>query len=416
MKDVLLEKFFELARWEEAIEGAYAKDIRRSTLKALCSPEVRTEIYRAFKADTICIAPPHEAQIPKDDGTMRTVYANEEIDRVLLAIANNLLLDVCPEMIHPACTSYQKGIGTGKVVTKVSKEITDHDGWKADLSKYFDSVPIEYIDGVFDKIEAKLGKSAIISWLRRYYHSDYVIDIEGKLIEKYTSLKQGCAVASFLANSVLYHVDKKLSEMSGVYYRYSDDMIFIGEDAAAALATLESELSKMTMKLNPKKVEAINGNSWFKFLGFNIKGGQITLSGSRVKKFQKEIEKRTIKDRNASQKSALNNVNRFLYVGDGTYSWATSVLPIVNVEKDVATLNEYVLDSLRAVATGKRKIGGLGSVKTGESYTIVRGTGKNVKANRLRTAKTIEGYMPISAMRNALITDRAAYETLVRQL
>ena len=243
-----------------------------------------------------------------------------------------------------------------------------------------------------------------------------MIDIDGNVIEKYTSLKQGCAVASFLANSVLYHIDQKLSEMSGVYYRYSDDMIFIGEDAPAALETLEGELEKMTMKLNPKKVEGINGNSWFKFLGFNIKGQQITLSASRTKKFQKEIEKRTIKNRKASFKSALKSVNRFLYVGDGTYSWATSVLPIINVDKDIATLNEYVLDAIRAVATGKRKIGGLGSVKTGESYTIVRGTGRNVKANRAKTTKQLQGYKPIEAMRNALLTDRADYSTLVREL
>ena len=160
--DILLDNFFDMPRWEEAIESGVAKEIDKATLRVLCSPDCRLEIYRRFKANMIDVAPPHEAQIPKDDGTMRTVYANEPIDRILLAIANNLLMDMCPEMIHPACTSYQKGIGTGKVVTKVSKEISNHDGWKADLSKYFDSVPIEYIDGVFDAIEAKFGHSAII--------------------------------------------------------------------------------------------------------------------------------------------------------------------------------------------------------------------------------------------------------------
>ena len=172
----------------------------------------------------------------------------------------------------------------------------------------------------------------------------------------------------------------------------------------------------MEMTLNPKKVEVVRKDRWIKFLGFNIKGNQITLSKNRVKSFQKEIEKRTIKQRNITLKRAINQVNSYLYKGDGTYSWATSVLPIINVEKDIDVLNEYVLDALRACATNKKKIGGLGSVNDREDYTILRGTGKNVTANRNKTDKEIEGYLSIRCMQNALLTRRAVYETLVRNM
>ena len=142
----------------------------------------------------------------------------------------------------------------------------------------------------------------------------------------------------------------------------------------------------------------------------------ITLSKNRVKSFQKEIEARTIKQRNISAKRALNQVNNYLYKGDGTYSWATSVLPIINVEKDIETLNTFVMDAIRACATNKKKIGGLGSVNDKEDYTILRGTGKNVAANRKKTEKEIEGYLSIGCMQNALLTRRAVYETLVRSM
>ena len=142
----------------------------------------------------------------------------------------------------------------------------------------------------------------------------------------------------------------------------------------------------------------------------------ITLHKGRIKSFQKEIENRTIKQRNISSTRALNQVNNYLYKGDGQYSWATSVLPIINVEKDIETLNQYVMDSLRACATGKKKIGGLGSVNDKADYTILRGVGKNVKANRMKTPKEIDGYLSIACMRNALITNRAVYDTLVRSM
>ena len=113
---------------------------------------------------------------------------------------------------------------------------------------------------------------------------------------------------------------------------------------------------------------------------------------------------------------ALNQVNNYLYKGDGQYSWATSVVPIINVKKDIETLNAFVLDALRACATGKKKIGGLGSVNDKADYTILRGTGKNVTANRGKTEKEIENYLSIGCMRNAILTNRAVYDTLVRSM
>ena len=92
------------------------------------------------------------------------------------------------------------------------------------------------------------------------------------------------------------------------------------------------------------------------------------------------------------------------------------MLPIINVEKDIDTLNMFVMDAIRACATKKKKIGGLGSINDQADYTILRGTGKNVTANRHKTDKEIEGYFTLQCMQNAILTRRAVYETLVRCL
>jgi hypothetical protein len=217
-----------------------------------------------------------------------------------------------------------------------------------------------------------------------------------------------------LADAVLYHLDETVSMLPGYYVRYSDDLLYIGNEWGSAFQVVRSILGEMNMTLNPKKVEQVYKDRWVKFLGFNIKGDKITLHRGRVKSFQKEIASRTIKQRNISMTRAVNSVNNFLYKGDGRYSWATSVLPIINVEKDIETLNAYVMDALRACATKKTKIGGLGSVNDQPDYTIIRGTGKNVTANRLKTEKEIPGYFTLGCMRNAILTRRAVYETLVR--
>lgn len=420
-EDKILKMFFEKERWEYAINKGVIKDIPKTQLIQLTKPEVRVAMYEAIVSGKYEIMPPHTAQIPKDTpGEFRTVYVNEPIDRILLSIANDLLFDLTPEMIHKACTSYQRGIGCGAIVKDVSKNICKAQGeiigWKSDLSKYFDSVPLEYIDKAFDDVERKHGKSKLIDVLRKYYHCNLFFDTDGILQESYQSLKQGCSVASWLADVIIYHIDEKISKLDGYYVRYSDDMLFIGKDYTRAMVILDSELRKMQMKLNPKKVEYLTHTKWFKFLGFSIKGADISLSSTRIKTFQKEIESRTIRKRDTSLKRAINAVNRYLYKGNGEFSWATQVLSVCNVRKDINELNKFVMDCLRAVSTGKKKVGGLGYIKDQKDGCIARGIGRNVSANKRKTDDTIDGYLTIGCMQNAMLTRKAVYNTLVASL
>ena len=306
MEDKILRMFFDIGRWEHAIDKGVDKDIRKDQLLRLTDERTRLAMAEAMMQGRYAISPPHTAQIPKENGEYRTVYVNEPIDRIVLSIANDLLFDLMPEMVHPACKSYQRGIGCGKVVQEVSRRIVEASkmgcmGWKADLSKYFDSVPIAFVDAAFDKVEAKHGHSALIDVLRKYYHADLYFDGDNELHSRYQSLKQGCAVASWLANVLLYGLDEELSQMKGYYVRYSDDMLFIGEDYERAMNVLEQRLGAMSMRLNPKKVEYLTADKWFKFLGFGIRGGMISLSSSRIKTFQREIERRTIKQRRTTR-------------------------------------------------------------------------------------------------------------------
>lgn len=419
--DKILKMFFDIDRWTKAIEKGVGKDIRKDQLILLTDENTRLAIADAMRKGKYEISPPHTAQIPKENGEFRTVYVNEPIDRVILSIANDLLFDLMPDMVHVSCKSYQTKIGCGKVVIEVSNKMvaTEKDGylgWKSDLSKYFDSVPIQYIDEAFDKVEAQHGHSVLIDVLRKYYHCDLYFDEDNNLLRQYQSLKQGCAVASWLADVLLYDLDEELSQMDGFYTRYSDDMLFVGKEYGKAMSVLQRRLEEKTMKLNPKKVEYLTMDTWFKFLGFSIKGSMISLSSSRIKTFQHEIEKRTIRKPGITPAKAINAVNRYLYKGNGEFSWATQILPVCNVRKDLDELNKFAMDCLRAVQTGKRKVGGLGYVKTKQDGCIVRGLGRNVKANRSKTDSDIPGYLTIVCMQNAILTRRAVYNTLVASL
>lgn len=425
MKDKLLEEMFKMSRWEQLIEKAELKGIDKGELRQMCKPEVRAAIYMAIKNETMEFMPSHMAKIPKDTpGEFRTVFVGENVDRCIQSLINDCLFELFSEMVHPACKSYQKNLGTGKTVKELSTILantkTDIIGIKSDFHHYFDVVNIDAIINVFDTIETKLGfergTEPVMNLLRKTWNNNLVFDLDGNLTEQYCGIRQGNAIGSFLADVILYELDDFMSKKYKFYCRYSDDCITIHDNPDEIIDDMNNIICKYGVSLNPRKVQTLYKNQWFKFLGFNLKDDMITLSKSRVKTFQKEIESRTIKCKGTTQKKALNKINRYMYVGDGVYSWSTAVLPIINVQKDIDTLNTFVMDAIRACATGKTKIGGLGSVNDKPDHTILRGTGKNVAANRNKTGKEIDGYLSISCMRNALLTDKEVYEMLVRGL
>lgn len=423
MEDKLFEKFFlESERWERAIKKGIEKGIPRAELSEMCRPEWRRNLAIQFLTGNYKTAPPHMALIPKDKpGEFRTVYVNEAKDRVILSMLNDLFVEVFRDMIHDHCLSYLPSIGTGKIVKYISpvlleaKSIRGYVGWKIDLKKYFDSVPLWAIDKLYDKMK-KRYKSCVIDASQQYYHQDLAFDTEGNLVEKYQSLKQGCAVASFLADALLYDMDAKLTQMAksvgGTYYRYSDDCLYLGVNYEEAMEVIKTELARFELTLNPKKVQYIKPGEWFKFLGWNLKGDKRTLSASRVKKFQTEIYNRTMrKARNG--KTATTLAMRYLYGGE--HPWA-GVLSVINVPEDVKAMDEFVKDCIRCTEIGRRKpkdVGGLG-VDYHAEFTISRGKGQAVRTARERTPAELPGYLSLNAARNALLTNHAAYETLLR--
>lgn len=414
--DKLLDKVFEPQRWTKALETGREKGINRSILKRLCCQSERDVLKSKILNDAYEIAPPHEAQIPKDNGEFRTVYVNTGLDRILLTIINDVIFEMCHDMIYPTCKSYQKGLSCGKTVQQISKRIalmqTDVIGIKIDLTKYFDSVPIKYIDDVFDKIVKRTGESHITTMLRKYYHMNIVLDMKKQPVEKYSSLRQGCAFAAFLADASLFDIDECISHMNVNYVRYSDDILIIGKEWTKAYDILKDKLSQMELTLNPKKVEILHKNIWFKFLGFELKNDMITLSSKRIKTFQHDIEECTVRSHFTKQEDIIRCVNHKLYMGPDGYCWGTSVLPVINSEKDIQTMNNFIMDAIRAAVTGKTNIGGLGCVKTQENGLILRAKGRNVKHNKEKIP-ILSSYITLKCMQNAKKASKQAFDLLV---
>lgn len=120
-----------------------------------------------------------------------------------------------------------------------------------------------------------------------------------------------------------------------------------------------------------------------------------------VRDFQYDIERVTIRKRGTTYDEARQAVFNLLYYTspDGIKPWEERLLGYL-CQYDLHIIDTYILDCLRAVITGRTRIGGIGYNTTLPlGITIQRGIGKNVRSNFERTPEVLHHYVTCYRLR-----------------
>lgn len=341
----------------------------------------------------------YEQAVNRNFEDVRKIYMMTPMDRAVAHMIYLIYYRKFIGMSHERCVSYKNGIGTSKVAKNLSIEMQQkgfYEGYKMDIHHYFDDVNIKTIEKQL--IEIRTG-SVLDDLLWELYHSDSVM-INNELIHKPLGLIQGCSMACLQANLILKDVDEVISKMNVIYYRYSDDIIVLGNDKDTELAKqlIAKMLAPKGLQLHPKKVQRVDArNNWFEFLGFSFKGNMISVSKKTLANIEREIKIRTVSKTRQAHKPAnkrelqkmIDDLQWYFFTafaksqenfGMGVYLFGT-----VNVEHDLKALENYCKDCLRAAYTNKSNIYGLGYVNR-NGYVIDNcNKGQNVRANREKT-------------------------------
>lgn len=126
-----------------------------------------------------------------------------------------------------------------------------------------------------------------------------------------------------------------------------------------------------------------------------------------MRDFQHDIDRVTIRKRGTTYDEARLAVFSLLYYTspDGIKPWEERLLCYL-CKYDLHIIDNYILDCLRAVMTGRTRIGGIGYNATLPlGVTIQRGIGKNVRSNFERTPGVLPNYVTfyrLQAMRDML--------------
>lgn len=349
------ELFLSKELWEETIYHAYDKGISVALLEMLASPFYRESIWHAFETDSYEVSIPYVGWLPKDDGTLREVLINEELDRVVFSHVTRVYFKMYGHLVNRNCTSYQKGLSVASTVKGVLKQACGLQvGVKLDLSKYFDTVPIEIIERVLHQVSTDEGIDRVL-W--KYYHTNLVSE-KGIVKERYKSLAQGCAFASFLADVILKGVDEWCSENCTVYRRYSDDILILDADWESKLAVVENRLQSLGLTVNKKKTTIIREGEPFTFLGVSINGNTVTISPNGIQKYKKTIRgiiKRysRMKNKRFAQEKAIDSINAFVFGSKEDRGWLSHYASVCNTVDDFRMLDNFTKNSLKKLYTGK---------------------------------------------------------------
>ena len=359
-KDIKMDLFIQKETWERGIEHGVNKRINTPLLQAVMTPYGRALIVEAIEDGRYKIKPPTITEVPKANGKIREVFCNEQMDRLVLNMINDVYYQLYSSRIHPSCVAYQKGLGVSKIIRQVVGKLeSGYSGYKVDLTKYFDTVNKETL---FNTLEELSTDSPLDKVVKDYYYDDTVM-VNGKLVERYKSLAQGCSLGTLLANLVLADIDAKMSEFKIVYFRYSDDLLLIGEDADVALEVLEHELSKKGLSLNPSKIEKINKDSEFTFLGCKVQGQEVDISDDSIKRYKDKIREITKMRKGMKvgsrrvQRKAIKEINYYLYEAflksSQNFGWMCYFGSICTTNKSMIMLDEFTKDRIKSMYTGK---------------------------------------------------------------
>jgi len=444
--DKLLRKFHcDTQLHELSLEHAKEKGFKLNDLNLFAQPEtwdVLTEMIEDGRYHT----PPSEIHYLNKETGDRISYqqamemkANGKKVRELNVLPGmhrviwNSFYKICYDefeyLIDPACVSYRKGESTRTVARKLNAQLTElgkYAGVKGDFQQFFDLVPIKVIDGTLNYL-SELKPSKIWTPIKECYHDNRLI-VNGELVERYTSLKQGNPMGCLLADLILRNVDAEMRKFDVVYYRYSDDFVLIGREWRKAFRKMRTMLNEMGIYLNDTKTEYLSHQRWFTFLGFRFKRSDVTISEKTLRNVRLRIKSLTIDKCSKLHRAltkrevqkAIDDIQYYFFVGCrkcnsgmGSYLYGADVLA-----HDIDKIEQYAKDCIRAALTNRCEIYGLGC-SYGKYGIVDYNRGKNVGLNRLKISNediANLGWYSLNHMRQKYLQGKDVYQAEIQQM
>ena len=312
---------------------------------------------------------PRKSVISKlDTQKKRMVYTYPDAENMVLKLLTYLLLRKYDGLFSTGLYSFRPNKTAKDAVRQLTRtpHIREMYSYKADISNYFNSVPIERLLPMLK--EVLFDDEELYAFLSRLLTEPRVIDGNKVIIEE-KGIMAGTPLSAFYADLYLMELDRFFAERNIPYGRYSDDVILFAETEEKCREYadfLRSFITERELDINPKKESFCTPDEGWTFLGFSYKSGVIDIAPASVEKMKNKMRRKTRalqrwRQRNelSGEKAALAfirifNSKLFECSENSDLTWNKWFFSVINTDTSLRIIDNYAQDCVRYLVSGKR--------------------------------------------------------------
>lgn len=321
----------------------------------------------------------------------RTVYIYPREFNYVLKLLTFLLLREYDDCFSDSLYSFRVKTGVNKAMRTIMSVpgLAEKFTYKVDISNYFNSIPVERMMEKLLPIMAEQNRE-VYELLGKMLRSDEVLD-DGHIVRETKGVMAGTPIAVFLANVYLRDMDSAFSNrrslgrcdssaaerigMAGdipgvIYARYSDDILVIADtkdERDEAAGYIRQSLTEHGLSVNPSKEQYSSPGEPWSFLGISYDRGTIDISDVSKDKLKAKLRRkaRALKrwqirkgaTDEQTVKAYIRAMNRKFFDPDSSHelTWSRWYFPVINTDRTLHELDEYMQHWIRYLATGGHK-------------------------------------------------------------
>ena len=294
------------------------------------------------------------------------VYTYPEPYNTVFKLLTWLLLRNYDRLFAENLYSFRPGRTAKDAVCKLARYASGMWAYKADISNYFNSIPVALMTA---GLKAILPDDEPLSRLLVSMLEDERVISDGAVITEQKGIMAGTPLAAFYANVFLRELDLYFERRGILYSRYSDDIILFAKDSAELddySEKVKSFLAERSLTINPDKETVYTPDDGWVFLGFEYKNGRLDVAPASITKIKAKMRrkaralerwrKRSGADRERAARAFIRAFNRKLFdgAGDNELTWARWYFPVLTTDRGLHKIDLYCQECIRFLLTGKR--------------------------------------------------------------
>jgi RNA-directed DNA polymerase len=268
-------------------------------------------------------------------------------------------------LLSEACFSYRRGRSQFSAIGQILKTLHAREDWwvvRSDFRSFLDSVDLARLASQLEVLLA--GEPLILDLYLKYLYNGRMRD--GEFLPRTSGLPRGGILTPFLANLYLTPLDKAMTRDGFHYTRYADDVIVFAETEGRARDGMERIgrlAGELRLAANLEKSHIVPPGEAFEFLGYSIRGSQVSIRPYAINSLKKRITRITAKRKypqltlrslatdegRTALQSVIARVNR-AYIYKGGNDWTRHFCRCTS-DRQLRELDAWIADRIRMTVT-----------------------------------------------------------------